>query len=507
MKRNNPWGVLLVCVGLLSLLIYWGFSRTLLRYRFDAGWRTALLWCLGCALGGAGCAVLSKYFRRPQLTVSNAPKQSVWAETPSDKPRWGRLRWWEIVALVWLWLPFVALAIIYYPPLRQRLIVRDHHYTQGPSYDGGYHGGWGFALPEHFYDPTLGPLLLRDEAVIANRMARTDSFFSLAADDWTLFYASRRLQGRTDAEIWREPHGREMFLGTLKSEAWPPEWWEKMGWLREELHLQPSGTFQLGLLSPSDARTHLGELAASFTNIDAAELRSEVIYSLWRHPALLTQTQADTLLSNLAQVTRTNEQGNLTPVLVARQQIRELARRAAHEEMVGTRFNFPDYFPEQVRATTRETMRQFLATCGLTMNDGNDLTITVTAESKPYAVVVTDTERKTRPVTKTRTRYVKSGKYGSRAVTETYTDTEVYSDAKGSLETAEVPMLVFRFTTGTASQVFALPPFSSVERTNLTTVNEILKAPEKLAQADDDTRKTFIEFLRADALRAWRFGY
>ena len=162
--------------------------------------------------------------------------------------------------------------------------------------------------------------------------------------------------------------------------------------------------------------------------------------------------------------------------------------------------------PPESRATSRIALQNFVATCGLSLQDGNDVTLNVNvAPQFQTAVLMSATERIRHPVTKTRTRSVGFGK-NRRTVNETYTDVEISSTTTTNPESASVATVSFSFQGAGLRQTFELPPYGKVDRKENEKINAMLLTTPGLASASEDDIKIFNYFFISRVLSPWRFG-
>ena len=436
--------------------------------------------------------------------VSNAVVPAL-ERTPTQKREW----FWGRISLVLIASMLLLIALVYVPPVRRALTIWDHRHVARRGYvsQGSFDDGIGLANWNQFYDPTLGPELLRDSAVVNNRISHLYS--SSINDDWSFFYAALRLQGQTDEQIRQHQRGKELFLGALQNEFRRPEWWDRAVWLREALGLQQREPFQMGLIDPTWARAEAERLIAQPAQLGGAEVQAFMSVAA-RQPDFLPQASVDALLERWRQI---DTQGGhaTTEVLAQRRQLREMVAPLAHNGAVETRIILPEYATDEMRRQMTETVHRLLALCGFRAVPGERVTFDLSIEPRRFDAVASRhlaTERQRVQENynvRRRSRYASSR---SRGWTETRSRTvnRNVTVTRQEFGEADVPTLIMRVSAGEQEIELAAPPYGTISSDETRYAIVTLRNPENIPTLQPAFRERLETYINSVVLKPWRFG-
>jgi hypothetical protein len=391
---------------------------------------------------------------------------------------------WAAVLIV------IAFLLTKDPAIHDWLLVRSHE-GKGPRF------GW--AQDSDDLDPRYGPKLVRSDAAMARRYELLHEYPSAhwvveKCEDYAFLYASLRLRGRSDEQIFSDPIGPALFLGTLVAETYPPDWWETTAWLKQSLNPHPTADWKMGLLPPAWARAKFQTLVVHPPASDTSVLEGLLIVARERAD-FATPQQFDGLLETWNDV-RKKDGNPLDATLGAGRAVAEALQAHVQNDRVGVRFVYPPTWSSKACAVYSRQLMLFLRASGLhpELRD-NGVPIAISAQFLAWNnVAYTMQEQVWKEV---EVQHEGGHIAGTHSFSTPYTthrnDLEmVHSDGRGQIG---VPTLVVRVS----EKQFMLPPVTVINRNSANHLSDC--DPSR-----DPYKDTYEEFLADMTLAPWRFA-
>ncbi len=400
------------------------------------------------------------------------------------------------VAVVAATLVLIAFALTRFSPIRSRLIVAEHL---------GSIPYLGLGDRADLYRPVYGPTLMRSEHVMAFHEGLLREFpdVETVVQDhgrYALVYAGRRLRGQTDDQIFNDPFGPRLFLGTLISETFEPYWWTTSLWLRNELALKPSTDWKMGLLPPAWAKAKFQAIAANPPKGDASMIEG-LLYIALRRPEFASAQQINTMLDAWQQIRQKQDAAVDKPIAAARAMAAALAPNAVGGHL-SVNFQYPETWSANMRAVFSADLLRFLQAGGIDARlDSAGTPIAVSASPRQWenvAYVFTDEQYKTvrQHIAGV---HLGHGVYMSGRDTTTQVLEKTQKETRGSLG---VPTLILRLRAGSQEVAYGFAPVDTISKERA----EALWSCDPSKPRLGFTRESDEESLADLTLAPWRFG-
>ena len=379
----------------------------------------------------------------------------------------------------------IAFYLTKVPAIHDRLLVREHE-GKGPKLH--------WAQESDDLDPRYGPRLVRSDEAMAQRYSLLREYptaHNIVRDSFDYFfvYASFRLRGKSDEQIFADPIGPALFLGTLIAESYPSPWWETADWFKDGLNAHPSVGWKLGLLPAEWARSKFQTLAANPPAGDSQVLEALLVVEQAR-PDFGTPAQFQSQLETWSGIQKAAGHP-LDASLEARQGIARALQNCAR-----VRFEYPDTWSSKARDIYTRQLMMFLHASGVNPEVGADgVPIKISAAFLAWNdVEYTLQEQVWKEVEVQHAGGPILGTKAFRSPYTSHTDVSqvVHTDGRGRIG---VPTLVVKI--GDAS--FALPPVTIINR----------NSADHLSECDpgrDKNKDIYEEFLAGMTLAPWQFA-
>lgn len=421
--------------------------------------------------------------------------------------------------------PLLLFGLSYLPPLRKYLIHYD--LKQVSSFQDISATPLGLAQKRFMYAEPYAPDFLRDTSLINTHLRYLNQWTSAYYDfdkertQLTLYYAALRLQGNTPEQIWRLPMGKQLIIGTLLAENYPPYWWKKADWLQKELNCQLKGAFQLGLIDESFAKEKINQLlqdentlripANTDSTSKVANLTPALVRALMQltrsFPNLATKIQKDKLLSVWKEhYTDTEFDEAMQQMLANREAFRQQVAsyvRADGSLSVSIKADISKFTQVELRQQIEKAFEQFVIFCGYRPVYGTGVSMQISLEDAMHNVPYTTRDYKEIRVIEQKRVYV-GGYRTSRYETRTYEHTDYKPIDGGGRGLIHVPMITL---TVNGKKMTTLP-YGIVNKNDSDRVAIALQngKGQPMGPADSYTKIVWYYYTLFNALTPWQLG-
>ena len=410
-----------------------------------------------------------------------------------------------IAVLLW-----TAYLLTFIPGVQRELTLLEHRGLPLAWDPAHYAGGWGWAQRPQLHLESSGSWLLRDPALVEDRVEKMRRFWDVYknskfssyhyAGEWALLFAALRLQGHTHQQILSSEDGLTLGLATMVAESAPPEWWGSASWLHKAAEARPAPGFRLGLLRSEDLNGMLArleqydELAVSALLV--AVLRNQDAFTLEQRDAVLARWLA---VHNQQDSAENNRAAGVRAALQARQKFRSWLGSPGRPLKVG--FTFEGPLSAKQRREARQTMADFLRTLGHRVEhvtSDPELELTLSYTGVEFAdVAITYVKKSSRTETK-----VRRARFPETGISVREEKTRDHYEHTSPREKSVLPSLLVTVRSKGVEETFALPPSGDVEASIRDRFSKLM-AKEDLTRSE---RSTFDWCFENYALAPWRFG-